>query len=141
MKWSNENPHPTPHTYSYTTQLHPKIIIIVIKEWINHKNKQTNPEFSILLSHRPIFRLECFIYLPGLLKIKDKPGLTRLTWNTDWAFLEKKNNRQRIRQNKKNQLSAPSVANFWFNKPTTLTFYYFTIFYMKWVISDITKQK
>jgi len=22
--------------------------------------------------------------------IKDKPGLTRLTWNTDWAFLEKK---------------------------------------------------
>jgi len=42
--------------------------------------------------------------------IKDKPGLTRLTWNTDWAFLEKKT--ASASDKTKNQLSAPSVANF-----------------------------
>jgi len=123
-KWSNVTP--PIHLLTLTRTQHNFILKLSSlsskNESIIKTNKQTNKQtpnspFSYLIV--PFLGLNALsTYLPGLLMIKDKPGLTRLTWNTDWAFLEKKSNRHRIRQNKKNQLSAPSVANFWFNKRT-----------------------
>jgi hypothetical protein len=48
--------------------------------------------------------------------IKDKPGLTRLTWNTDWAFLEKQPPAHQTK-NKKSTFSDHLRAFFLTNPP------------------------
>lgn len=81
----------------------------------NETNKQTpNSPFSYLIV--PFLGLNALSISQVSWWLKDKTGLTRLTWNTDWAFL--KNNRQRIRQKqKKNQLSAIILRAFFLTNP------------------------
>jgi len=127
------------YTHLHTKKTSSLIIINVINQSINKTKNQTRFSSHIV----PILSLNAY---PS--PDQDKPGLTRLTWNTDWAFLDK--------QTKKNQLSTIAAAaeifscrasargisrnrfySLFFNThyPPSHNFYYFTsMFYIKWVI-------
>jgi len=118
----------SPKLYTQFTLLHTqKTSSLIIINVINQSINKTQKTLNFLLTSYPILGLNAYSS-PD----QDKPGLTRLTWNTDWAFLDK--------QTKKNKLSTIAAGCRIFllthtTHPNIMNFYYFTtMFYIKWVI-------